>query len=134
MEVRKDFGDRMAALADELPRGAIGLLLKALLPREPVKVRAPEGGWKFEAAEKQPSAFAMGQRKRRMKGRTIGYTVNNPTAHLNHRRGTWRAAMVEAVVKSESEYAAIKWLGENYPHLADKGVSLAWCREVGYIS
>lgn len=143
MEVRKDLGDRVAALAESTPREAIENLLKALLPRVPVQVRAP-----VPQAEKLPRApspvdttpewrdpfrkLTRGAKGRKPKAR--GYRVLNHSGYMNHRMGTWRRHMVEAIVKSNSELEALAYLSTNYPHLADKGVDIAYAESVNYIT
>lgn len=41
MEVRKDFGDRLKALADSTPKEAVANLIRALMPKTQVTTRAP---------------------------------------------------------------------------------------------
>src|SRR5688500_16770495 len=68
MEVHKDFSKRMTALAEGIPREVIGALIRKLLPKEPVSVRAPEGGWKSADAttgEPQPRGFRSFKGRRR---------------------------------------------------------------------
>lgn len=137
MEVRKDFGKRVEALAKTTPTEAISNLLLALLPREPVRVRVPDKHKLLrEPVQAGPSAFRLKAKLRTRKPRkprSRTYEVLHQYAHLNHRCGTWRAAMVEAVIKSTCELSALEYMREHYPHLEGKGVDIAWCESTGYI-
>lgn len=77
MEVPKDFGQRMTALAEDIPREVIGGLLRTLLPRRPVETKLPsdrELGTLAEAAAMggpQPRGFAPAKAKRRVPKREM---------------------------------------------------------------
>lgn len=144
MKIQPDFAERVSALAESTPREAVANLLRAMLPPQPVRVRSYEPApASAEAAPPPPVArdpFAKLMRGprplRTRRTRTRAYRVLNPYGHGNHRRGTWRAAMVEAIVRCEesTEAGALAYLERNYPHLASKGVDLAFAESVGYIT
>lgn len=144
MEVRKDFDKRMAALAGDIPREVIGALLKKLLPKEPVAVRAPEGGWRSEptTGEPQPKGFRTFKGRRRSV-KSGSYIVLNRHALFNHRsRRTWTYAMVDSVIKAAEakEWGvtnvadADAYLKANYPAFADRHIDWNWLtKDVSYV-
>jgi hypothetical protein len=146
MEVRKDFAKRTKALAESTPREAIENLLRALLPPEPVRVRsyAPATpDWAQDDKRQLPRdpvrrdpfvSPTMFKKLKTRRPKSRAYKVLNPTGYCNHRYGTWRASMVEAIVRSTNELEAVAYLADKYPSVADKGVDLAFAESVGYIT
>jgi hypothetical protein len=58
MEVQKDFGKRMTALAEGVPREVLANLLARLMPREAVRTRAPERAPMLRDYQQQPTTEA----------------------------------------------------------------------------
>lgn len=151
MEIRKDFAERMAALAHELPKQAVGHLLKAILPRRPVATRAanpvPSGSLKtrmpsMEASAsglpspirmpgRAPKAFTPGGAKRTRAPRGyLTYEVTDMSGHRRFKAGTWRRARAEAAIKADpsNSLSAQRKLAELYPEYADR--TIPWTRLV----
>ena len=133
----------MHTLVDEVPRSVIAALIKKMLPRQPVSVRAPEGGWKSDhAGLAKSNRFAGGaamkaRKTRRSKKSNRHYTVINPSGYANH-RASWRRAMVEAILNNACEQDALAEMEatwrERKPAWADKGIDLMWvANEACYI-
>lgn len=149
MEVRKDFAARLECLCRAVPVQAVESLLLGLLPRIPVQCRAPKDPLaKREEYESEYEAYmaapvingsdplAKLTKGRRVRARPRGnasYTVLHATAYRNHRKGTWRHAMVQCAVTNPNVADALRCLRTAYPRFADKGIDFAWCAAQGYI-
>lgn len=148
MQVPKDLNKRMTALAEGIPRNVVGMLLKKLLPPEPVKVRRPEGGWKLDAATGVVSdKLTTPPSKRAFKGRRnaitrVMYKATWKSAYMNHRIGTWTYAMVFSVCyaysEQDEEYCssalADEYLRKNFPRFADRKIDWNWLiNDVSYV-
>lgn len=146
MEIRKDFAERMAALAHELPKQAVGNLLKGMLPRRPASVRPANPVRPPTMAEMEASthgislhsrqsgkAFTAGGEKK-VKTRAprgyLSYEVVNPVGHRRSKAGTWRRARAEAAIKADpcNSNSAQRKLAELYPEYADR--TIPWTRLV----
>jgi hypothetical protein len=117
MEVRKDFAKRVSAIAKATPREAVGNLLKGLLPKEPVRTRAPSPpAW--------AKAIGEGMYAGRPEKPPFG-AVRDPLAPLRKvRRRAPRSARyvaIELLVRPErsglkrgsGRYAKLEWLWDH---------------------
>ncbi len=147
MKVPDDYSATLQAAADDVPRKVWEALLAKMLPRVPVKVRRPEGGWKSDPVPAQPMRDPFGgpaaekvRMRRKLRNPRSGnrtYRVINPNGASNHRR-SWRKAMVEAILMNDNERDALRTMEENYralkPKWADMGIDLTWvATEAGYV-
>lgn len=151
MKVPDDFSARSQELAEGIPKTVLERLLKAMLPKRPVNVRRPDGGWKTQVKPNgdkvmtptEPKQIKLRTRKSRRKAITdCSYRVLNPAAYLNHRPGTWTRAMVQSVVRawdeSDEDYtdgdAADRYLAHHFPKFAEKKIDWNWlAKDVSYI-
>lgn len=137
MRLSTDFAEQVELLASTTPREAIAKCLSHFMPRVPL-ARAAEVHSDTEAADinRLPEFIPTTKRRavRRKSIRSRKYRVVRDWAYSNHRRGTWRHAMVCSAVLNTDEDAARAYLAENYPDFAHNGIDFAWCEKQGYIN
>lgn len=142
MEVPDNFGTRLTAIAETTPRSALANLLEALCPRRPVATRAPTGWSPVSGAHNDAADGTWGGSFKKLKRRAtrtraagnVNYTVNVPTAWLNHRSGTRTRAMVESILACTNTADARAWLLANYPEYENKTFDMMWLSKIGYIT
>lgn len=141
MEMPKDFGKRMTALAEGIPSQPLEALIKKMLPRREVQVRRPEAGWRVEnigTTYDGITAKLTGAKKTRKSRRgaitVCKYKVINAYGQRNHRHGTWTRAMVDAALACDNSKDAQQHLVDHYPKFADRKIDWNWlANDVGYI-
>jgi hypothetical protein len=135
MKVPSGFAKAAQATADQIPREVISGLLMRLMPRtETVPVPASQAAVQPAPSGRVPvKAMTQPKRKARSGSRSFStnrrYEVLHPAGYANHRRRTWRRAMVECILKCDNELSALQMLVENYPEYASKGIDLTWVAE-----
>lgn len=146
MEVRPGFAKRAKAIAEATPREAIANLLKAILPREPVRVRPVQTYTPDPApapvrqdpltgeviAMRDPFAARLKRTIKRRTRRGMEYTVLNPHARLNHKSGTWTAAMVGVALNHTNTATADADMAGHVKY-SDRKIDWNWLTKVGYI-
>lgn len=138
MRLSTDFAEQVELLASTTPREAIAKCLSHFMPRVPL-ARAADAHSDTEAAEfnRLPEFVAEKTTRRAVRRKFIRsrkYRVVRDWAYSNHRRGTWRHAMVRSALLNTDEEAARAYLAENYPDFAHNGIDFAWCEKQGYIN
>lgn len=103
MEVRKDFGKRLAASCKGIPPESIGMLIKAILPKTiPISTKAPAP----RAAAlsdllpmphmKAPSAKAPAKKLKTRGARVLRWNILKVNAHIGHSPKSHRHWMAKA--------------------------------------
>lgn len=159
MKVRKDFGKRMTALAEDISRETVADLLTRLAPPVEVSTRPPKAaeikaGMDLLAAPKPidvrglleeharlgevPPVPRARPRRRSPKQSDRHYEVLASGAPLWHRNGTWTRVMVKCVCNAPpsgwSTLEAEKRLRAEYPQYNHKMIDWHWLSEIkGYI-
>lgn len=145
MDVRPDFAARLEDSCRTIPPEPIARLLKMLLPKDRTPTTRPADYVQRQAPE---PAFGVtgrgGLTRRRMAtsrpidrvrvARQTAYRCLQPAAHVNHRYGTWRYAMVRAVMASQNTTEAFEYLRREFPEHAGKGIDFKWNVAQGYIT
>lgn len=146
MDVRPDFAARLEDSCRTIPPEPIALLLKMLLPKDRTPTTRPADYVQRQAPEPAFGVTGRGgiTRRRRMAAsspidrvrvaRQTAYRILQPMAHRNHRAGTWRYAMVRAVMASQSTTEAFEYLRREFPDHAGKGIDFKWNVAQGYIT
>lgn len=148
MDVRPDFAARVEDSCRTIPQEPIALLLKMLLPKDRTPTTKP-AAYASRAPEPPVTVDSYGRtqrghNRRRMAAshpvdrvrvaRQSTYRILQPMAHRNHRSGTWRYAMVRAVMASQSTTEAFEYLKREFPEHAGKGIDFKWNVAQGYIT
>lgn len=151
MDVRPDFAARVEDSCRTIPQEPIALLLKMLLPKDRTPTtkpaayasRAPEPPVRFDAYGRVMPTGSVKPRRRMAASHPVDrvrvarqstYRILQPMAHRNHRSGTWRYAMVRAVMASQSTTEAFEYLKREFPEHAGKGIDFKWNVAQGYIT
>ena len=155
MEVKlpDGFEDRLIGIVETTPVQPVENLIRALLPRVAVSTKSLQAAPAVRKynhdddspTDEPPTAVINDPFRRKMKSprmrkvRGQRYQVLNSYAYANHRRGTWRYAMVMAAVFHEGTNAsdtitAQAKLRDSFPQYADQSIDFAWLAKQGYIS
>lgn len=145
MDVRPDFAARLEDSCRTIPPEPIVLLLKMLLRKDRTpttrsadyvqrQVPEPVFGVTGRGGLTRRRRTASGSHTGRVAARQTAYRILQPMAHRNHRAGTWRYAMVRAVMASQSTTEAFEYLRREFPEHAGKGIDFKWNVAQGYIT
>lgn len=152
MEVRKDFGRRVAASVKGIPPEAIGMLLKAVLPKTvPIKTKAPAPRGSAQAELPAPHMKAPSKERawpphfekkkgapKTRKPRVPRWNILRINSHTNHKVSTDRHWMAKAATwcaapptGPRNAFGAQNLLNEW--GVADIKLDIPWLVRQGYI-
>lgn len=146
MKVPASFAKAAKASAEQVPREVISNLLMRLMPRaetepKPLSQAATTPSRKSDSLLRPATSAPLSAGpKRRARAASRNFTTNrryrvlHEYGYANHRRRTWRRAMVECILRNDNELDALQELVRMFPEYADKGIDLTWVAEhAGYV-